>query len=93
MAYGLKFDDIKVSEDLVIDGHHRYTSAQITMFNIGNVPSFKTSATAEFNWSDVIFDENDWDTASKIRLLNETDARLNNIDLKTINRIIGRLNE
>lgn len=37
-----------------------------------------------YDWNDVIFDINDWDTEAKIRMLNEHDADNNNITLKEI---------
>lgn len=91
MSNGLKFDDIKIFENLVLDGHHRYISAQITKFAIGSVPSNKTSATAECTWEEVVFDENDWDTLSKIQHLNERDAQFNQIDIEAINQMIEGL--
>lgn len=88
MSGGLKFDHIKVYENLVLDGHHRYLSAQIQENKLGNVPSNKTSATLEYNWADVLFDENDWDTPEKIQYLNERDALFNEIDLECINLLM-----
>ena len=71
MSYGIRFDDIKTFENLIIDGHHRYLSSLMVNFNIGQVLSNKTSGTKPVEWSIVEFDENDWDTASKISYLNE----------------------
>ncbi len=89
MWNGIKFDEIKECEGLIIDGHHRYLSALITKFEIGSVPSHKTSATMQYNWKDIEFDENDWDTDSKIIYLNEVDARYNGIDLGIIEQMIS----
>ena len=87
MWKGIKFDEIKECEGLIIDGHHRYLSSLITSTNIGLVPSYKTSATTQYNWADIEFDDNDWDTDSKILYLNELDAKYNGIDLEVVKEI------
>jgi hypothetical protein len=87
MSHGIKFDDIKICDNLIIDGHHRYLSSLIINFNIGQVSSNKTSATKEVEWTAVEFDGNDWDTASKISHLNEQDAIFNDLDIEFVKQI------
>lgn len=89
MVSGIKFDDIKICGNLVIDGHHRYLSSLLAEIEIGKIKSFKSSATKEFKWIDVEFDENDWDTDSKIQYLNQRDAEYNQVDIETIIDIIS----
>jgi len=89
MLNGIKFDDIKICDDLIIDGHHRYISSLLTHIQIASVPTQKTSATHPFDWTNVEFDKDDWDTESKIQYLNEQDAKYNNIDLDVIKQIIS----
>jgi hypothetical protein len=87
MSYGIKFDDIKTCDNLIIDGHHRYLSSLIAAFNIGKVLSNRTSATKPIEWTAVEFDENDWDTPSKISHLNEQDAIYNGLDVEIVEQI------
>jgi|KBSMisStandDraft_5_1062788.scaffolds.fasta_scaffold653300_1 hypothetical protein len=87
MLKGIKFDDIKIFDDLIIDGHHRYISSLLTDVQLTSVPTQKTSATQIFDWTNIEFDENDWDTESKIQYLNEQDAKFNNIDIKVLKQI------
>lgn len=89
MVNGIKFDDIKICGNLVIDGHHRYISSLLAEIEIGKIKSLKSSATKEYKWNDIEFDENDWDTISKIQYLNQRDAEYNQIDIETINDIIS----
>ena len=89
MMNGIKFDDIKICENLVIDGHHRYISSLLAEIEIGKIKSLKSSATKECKWNDIEFDENDWDTISKIQYLNQRDAEYNQVDIETINDIIS----
>jgi len=87
MAHGIKFDDIKVHDNLIIDGHHRYLCALITKFDIGQVKSPKTSATKSNAWGEIEFDEQDWDTPAKIAHLNEVDAKYNGLEIEFVKQI------
>jgi hypothetical protein len=84
MKYGLKFDAIKVYNNLIIDGHHRYISSVLANIELERVTSSKTIATIEYNWADVEFVSEEWDTKEKINRLNEQDALFNNLTLEKI---------
>lgn len=84
MINGIKFDDIKVYDGVIIDGHHRYVSSQLAKTKIDQVKSSRTNATIEYAWDDVIFVDEEWDTQDKINRLNELDAEFNNIPLEKI---------
>jgi len=84
MSLGIKFLDIKIVDDCIIDGHHRYVASLLAENNLGIVPGVKTSATIVYEWIDVIFDDNDWDTEAKIVMLNEEDAKYNAIELEKL---------
>ena len=88
MSNGIKFDDIKVNEQLIIDGHHRYISSLLANVNLNTIKSSKTSATTQYEWNEVEFVDEEWDTESKIMRLNELDAKFNGITLKRIIEII-----
>ena len=89
MAYGIKFDDIKVCGNLIIDGHHRYLSALIMNFDITRAESHTTSATQSIIWDKVEFEEKDWDTEAKITHLNELDAKYNGLEIEFVRQIIS----
>jgi hypothetical protein len=36
------------------------------------------------DWNAVVFDDEDWDTEAKIKMLNEQDARFNNMSIEEI---------
>ncbi len=82
MKNGIKFEDIKVNGNFIIDGHHRYISSKIAKINIGNTNYPKTSATIEYSWNVVKFVNEEWDTIDKIKHLNELDAQYNDITLE-----------
>lgn len=90
MINNIKFDDIKVCEGLIIDGHHRYISSILAQKKIDYVPSSKTSATFEYDWENINFVENEWDTEAKINHLNKQDAEFNCISLEKIIEISNK---
>jgi hypothetical protein len=82
MKFGIKFSPIGVAEeDLIMDGHHRYIASRLAEFDLEVVPSITTSATIVTDWKLVEFVDQDWDTEEKIKMLNEQDAKYNNIHL------------
>jgi hypothetical protein len=87
MSHGIRFDEIKICGNLIIDGYHRYLSALLMNFELGQVLSHSTSATKENAWDLVEFDEEDWDTPAKIAHLNELDAKYNGVELDFVTRI------
>lgn len=84
MINGIKFDDIKVYDRLIIDGHHRYVSSLLANIKLYEAKSSKTSATIQYDWTEVEFVQEEWDTVDKITRLNELDAEFNNIPLEKL---------
>ena len=84
MSAGIKFSPIKVENDLICDGHHRYLASIFADFSLEIIPGSISSATTAVNWKLVSFDEEDWDTPAKILMLNKQDAEFNNMPLKKV---------
>lgn len=84
MSGGIKFAGIKVENNVICDGHHRYIASLLANLQIEILPGNTTSATSVIDWKSVNFVEDDWDTEAKIRVLNEQDAEFNNISLDTV---------
>ncbi|MBC7494496.1 MAG: hypothetical protein H7221_05755 [Flavobacterium sp.] len=82
MKNGIKFEDIKVNGNFIIDGHHRYISSKLAEIKIGNMNYPKSSATIEYSWNTIKFVNEEWDTIDKIQYLNELDAEYNDIPLE-----------
>ena len=74
MINGFKFDDIKVCDTLIIDGHHRYVSSLLAGVELNVLKSPKTSATHAYDWMEVEFVKEEWYTEDKIKQINELDA-------------------
>ncbi len=87
MKSGIKFSAIKVDENLIIDGHHRYIAAIMAEFPLELIPSNKTSATTIIDWSQILLDSEDWDTTAKINMLNAIDAEFNNISFEKLDEL------
>lgn len=84
MTIGIKFAGIKVQDNIICDGHHRYLASILANFSIEKIPGIKTIATTPIDWKSIVFEEEDWDTPAKIKMLNEQDAAYNNISIERI---------
>lgn len=84
MLVGVRFTEIGVDDNLICDGHHRYLASLLAQYPISRKPAIKTSADIIVPWMSVEYDEFDWDTALKIRMLNEQDALYNDIALERL---------
>ena len=84
MSAGIKFSGIKVESNLICDGHHRYIASILANFPLERIPGSITSATTAVSWESVTFEDEDWDTQAKINMLNEQDAKYNNIPIAQI---------
>ena len=90
MQHGLKFMSIHVSSDeLIIDGHHRYIASLLADYSIEVVSDYpKPTKVNEIDWKTVDFVDDDWDAESKIKMLNEQDARYNGMKIEEIEGIL-----
>ena len=84
MLAGIKFSGIKVDNNLICDGHHRYLASLLANFSIERIPTISTPATTAVDWTSVVFEDLDWDTQAKINMLNEQDAVYNNMTIEQI---------
>ncbi len=84
MSAGIKFSGIKVKNNLICDGHHRYIASILSNFPLEIISGNITSATTAVDWESVTFEDDDWDTSAKINMLNEQDANYNNIPIEKI---------
>jgi hypothetical protein len=88
MKTGIRFTEIKIDEGLICDGHHRYIASLLSKTTLPTIQTMRTTASIEIDWALVEFDENDWDTKTKINLLNQQDALYNNISLDLLLEIM-----
>lgn len=84
MLAGIKFAEIKVADGLICDGHHRYLASLLAQYSIEKISYQSTSAMIVTSWESVFFDDEDWDTPAKIRMLNKHDADYNNIPIEEL---------
>ena len=88
MATGIRFSNIKVADDLIIDGHHRYIASLLANKDLGRDPSICTSAIIVTDWHLIQFVDQDWDTEAKIKMLNEEDAKYNSVRVEEIAELL-----
>jgi uncharacterized protein (DUF1015 family) len=82
MINDIKFEIVKVNENIIIDGHHRYISSELAKSKIEKTTYPKISATIVYSWNDVVFVNEEWDTDYKILYLNQLDAKYNDLSLE-----------
>lgn len=88
MRLGIKFAPISVHESLIIDGHHQYIATLLAGIAVEYVLGCSTAATTITPWNGVLFQDEDWDTPAKIKLLNKQDAHYNNITIKKLVELV-----
>lgn len=88
LLIGISFPAIKVEKNIICDGHHRYLASLISTVKI-DIQEGRLSILDEVNgWDSVYFDEDDWDTETKIRFLTKQDCIRNNLDFEKIDSMI-----
>lgn len=84
MMLNLKFASIQVDKNVIVNGHHRYVASLLAGYQLEQVPGIKSQAKSTFDWTTVKLLDDDWDTAAKVELLNEEDARYNGMSLEEL---------
>ena len=88
MSGGIKFSGIKIENNVICDGHHRYIASLLADITLEEFPGKTTSATVITDWKSIEFVDEDWDTEAKVKMLNEQDAEFNNIPLETVVQLL-----
>jgi hypothetical protein len=55
MSVGINFSGIKVENNLICDGHHRYIASILANFPLERIPGTITFATTPVYWESVTF--------------------------------------
>lgn len=84
MTVNLLFGGIRVEKNVIIDGHHRYLASLLANYNLDQVPCIRSQAKKDIEWKAVQLVEEDWDTPSKIEMLNKEDAKYNGMSLEVL---------
>ncbi|MBK8685360.1 MAG: hypothetical protein IPN26_10380 [Bacteroidetes bacterium] len=61
MQVGIQFAAIKIYEDLIIDGHHRYIASVISKTKISQIYTLKPTMIHVYPWEEIEFVDEDWD--------------------------------
>ncbi len=89
MKANLKFDAIKICDDLLIDGHHRYIASIIAGAKIEHFPTSKNQTQISFDWKDVSLSTTDYDNPNEIKYYNFNDALRNDMTVDQIEEILN----
>ncbi len=88
MQFGIQFAAIKIYEDLIIDGHHRYIASVISKTKISQIYTLKPTMIHVYPWEEIEFVDEDWDPPEKIIQLNKSDAWFNNMSIEEITKLL-----
>lgn len=91
MSVGIGFSGIKVVNDVICDGHHRYLASLLSGTPIDRFPAVRTSALISIDWKCVVFVNNDWDSQDRIDQLNKQDADYNKITLEELLQLLNNV--
>jgi hypothetical protein len=80
------FDAIRVADDVIIDGHHRYIASKLSKTEIQIFPSTKNHNQLVFKWEEIILNPNEYDSDIEINYHNFNDATKNGISLEGIRK-------
>lgn len=85
MKLGIRFDNIRVNNSRIIDGHHRYICSILSETQIGTDEWGIGSTAVDHEWSTITVVEIDYENEEQIRAHNERDAEINAVDISIFN--------
>lgn len=89
MLHGVSSGTIHVHDDLIVDGHHRYICSLLADYDIDVVKNYPIPhSKRKRSWDKIDFSEDDWDTVSKIKVINEHDAENYDMSVEEIVKMI-----
>jgi len=84
MEVNLNFMPIKIYNNLIIDGHHRFIASEFIGQKIEMIKYSKPTYIKKENWGNLYIDESDWESHKEIILWNIRDADYNQISLSEL---------
>ena len=87
MMHGIEFNDIKVTDTLLLDGHHRYVASLMASIELGTTKSATTSATVQYNWESIQFVDEEWESKKVIKKFNKKGAKANNVSVDFLRQL------
>ncbi|NER13529.1 hypothetical protein GWK08_08785 [Leptobacterium flavescens] len=89
MKFGIKFENIRVNNSRIVDGHHRYICSILSNIEIGINDWPISSTVVNYSWNEVIINEEDYESQEMILEHNNRDAELNNVDVSVLNDLVN----
>lgn len=84
MVAKIRMPPIKIQNDIICDGHHRYIASLLANYEIEMILWSSSASAITIDWRTVSFDDKDWDTQEEIRIINQQDACNNKVELDVI---------
>jgi ParB-like chromosome segregation protein Spo0J len=90
MKLGLLFPPIKINNNRICDGHHRYLAAQLANYPIEPINWCMSSNVQTSQWNEIMLDTADWDSPAVVRTLNKKDALYNGLLLEDLLLLLNK---
>lgn len=88
MVLGVEFDPIKVADESIINGHHRYISSILAHFKLERVIWTAPKSVTHFSWEQIEIDASDWESETDIKAHNEKDAQRAGMNIERFNILL-----
>jgi hypothetical protein len=84
MIINVPFRSISVVGGAIMNGHHRYLASLLANYNLDRSNGIRSLAKSDVDWSTVILEDVDWDTAEDVEKFNKEDAKYLGITLEEL---------
>ncbi len=85
MKLGIEFDNIRVRDSRIVNGHHRYICSILSKTEIGIDKWAIPSTAVDYDWSSITIVEIDYENEDQIREHNKRDAEINDVEISIFN--------
>lgn len=85
MQLGINFENIKVANSQIVNGHHRYICSVLSEKPIGMDDWVISPSSIVYQWKNVLIIEQDYENNEQIMAHNKRDAELNGVDIRIFN--------
>ncbi|NOT76702.1 MAG: hypothetical protein HOP08_17375 [Cyclobacteriaceae bacterium] len=84
MKLGIMFPTIRIHENAIIEGHHRYLASLLAECEVERGQGIRPLVKQDIHWCNVQLLEEDYYTDTKIKILNDDDAKYLSISVEAL---------
>ncbi len=88
MVLGIEFDPIKVDDESIVNGHHRYISSILADSKLERVLWTAPQSVTHCAWNQIEIDASEWESETQIKAHNEKDALKAGLNVELFNSLL-----